>query len=173
MGPRSFAIGWLRPSVWRVGALWRCMPSTSAGATSLTSERDCSSTWRAPHSYAASEAKARPLFEEARELAIDAEMDELVIDATLGFAGPPEDTGRIDDKLVTDPKHAAKLTAQAGDPRELALKGRATFAGVGVEARPCQLHAAAGDQAPGRAAIGVVGSNWAYSSARGRPRSAS
>jgi len=79
------------------------------------------------HSYLGEETKARPYFEEARELALEAGLPGPVVEATLGYAGPPEDLGRTDDMLIGWLDEATALAAGAGQPGAARLRGRATF----------------------------------------------
>ncbi|HVL26949.1 MAG TPA: hypothetical protein VM390_02285, partial [Acidimicrobiales bacterium] len=79
------------------------------------------------YSYVGAETRAKPYFEEAREIALDVGLDEVVIEATLGFAGPPEDTWGTDDRLIRWLEDAATRAEAAGHPRAARLRGRAQF----------------------------------------------
>ena len=79
------------------------------------------------HSFVGLEEQARPYFREARELAVAESMHDLVVEATLGFAGPPEDKGTTDDEMLGYLEETARLPAVAGDHRRARLRGRSTF----------------------------------------------
>ncbi|MFP5318537.1 MAG: ATP-binding protein [Acidimicrobiia bacterium] len=79
------------------------------------------------NSYVGEEARARPFFEEAREIALDAALPDVVIEATLGLAGPPEDLGRTDDQLIGWLEEATAMAEGSAHPQVARLRGRTTF----------------------------------------------
>lgn len=81
-------------------------------------------------SYVGREDEARSHFRDARDLAEAEGLHDLVIEATLGFAGPPEDRGVTDDEMLRFLEEADRLPTDPGDDRRLRLRGRSTFEGV-------------------------------------------
>ena len=79
------------------------------------------------YSYVGAEERARPCFREARQAATELGLDALRIDATLGYAGPPEDRGGTDDDLITWLQEATDLAVATGHPQSVRLQGRTTF----------------------------------------------
>jgi tetratricopeptide (TPR) repeat protein len=78
-------------------------------------------------SYVGREEEARPYFREARDLAVDEGLVDEAVEATLGFAGPPEDKGFIEQQLLDYLEEAVSLPLPAGDRRLARLQGRLTF----------------------------------------------
>lgn len=79
------------------------------------------------YAYNGLEPDARMFFGDAIDVAVEGNHSDLVIDATLAFAGPPEDPGMTDQRLLRYLKDAVDRSIDPADARRLRLQSRLTF----------------------------------------------